>query len=74
MKPVVDRLREAYSGKVEFQLYDIDNNPKSEPLMKQYNAQYVPTFVFLNRDGSVSQRKVGETNEAEMRAALDALR
>jgi len=74
MKPVVDRLRQSYKGKVEFRLYDVDNNPKSDQLMKQYNAQYVPTFVFLNRDGTVSQQKVGETSEAEMKAALDALK
>jgi hypothetical protein len=29
--------------------------------------------VFVNRDGSVSVQKVGETPEGEMRAALDAL-
>ena len=41
--------------------------------MNQFNAKYVPTFVFLNRDGSVATQKVGETTEADMKKALDAL-
>ena len=42
--------------------------------MQQFNAQYVPTFVFINADGSTSDIKVGGLKEQQMRAALDALR
>lgn len=74
MKPVVDRLREQYKGKVEFKLYDVDTSAEGSQLMQQFKAQYVPTFVFVNRDGTVSQQKVGETSEADLVAVLDALR
>jgi thiol-disulfide isomerase/thioredoxin len=74
MKPVVDRLQQQYKGKVEFKLYDVDNSDEGNQLMGQFNAKYVPTFVFINKDGTVSTQKVGETSEAEMRKALDALK
>lgn len=74
MKPVVDRLKQKYKGKIEFKLYDVDKSAEGSQLMQQFNAQYVPTFVLVNRDGTVSQLKVGETPEAELSAALDALK
>ena len=74
MKPVVDRLKQQYEGKVEFKLYDVDKSQEGQDLMSRFNAQYVPTFVFVNKDGSVSTQKVGETAESDMQAALDALK
>jgi len=74
MKPVVDRLKQQYQGKVEFKLYDVDSSDEGNQLMSQFNAKYVPTFVFINKDGSVSTQKVGETSEADMKKALDALK
>jgi thiol-disulfide isomerase/thioredoxin len=74
MKPVVDRLKQQYQGKVEFKLYDVDSSAEGNQLMAQFNAKYVPTFVFINKDGSVSTQKVGETSEADMKKALDALK
>ena len=74
MKPVVDRLKQQYTGKVEFKLYDVDNSAEGNKLMGQFNAKYVPTFIFVNKDGSVSDQKVGEVAEADMKKALDALK
>lgn len=74
MKPVVDRLEQQYKGKVEFKLYNVDNDKEGAALMQQYNAQYVPTFVFINSDGSKADLKVGELKESELKAALDALK
>ena len=74
MKPVVDRLEKQYEGKVEFKLYDVEKNKEGEALFKQFGAQYVPTFVFVNADGSKADTKVGELKEAELRAALDSLK
>jgi len=74
MKPVVDRLNKQYAGKVEFKLFDVDKSAEGNDLMSQFNAKYVPTFVFVNKDGSVSSQKVGETSEADMQSALNALK
>ena len=74
MKPVVDRLNQQYKGKVEFKLYDVDNSKEGNALMSQFNAKYVPTFVFANRDGSVATQKVGEIAEIDLKATLDSLK
>jgi len=73
MKPVVDRLEQEYEGKVEFRLYDVEKSNEGQDLMRQYGAQYVPTFVFLNSDGTEADRVVGEASEEDMRAILDSL-
>jgi len=73
MKPVVDRLKQQYEGRVEFKLYDVDTSEEGNRLMGQFNAKYVPTFVFVNKDGSIATQKVGEVSESEMKKTLDAL-
>ncbi|MFA5844192.1 MAG: thioredoxin family protein [Coriobacteriia bacterium] len=71
---MVDRLEKEYQGKVEFRRYDVDKDAEGQKLASRFNAQYVPTFVLLNKDGSTAQTLVGEMPEARLRAALDALR
>ncbi len=74
MAPVVDRLKSEYDGKVEFRLFDVDKDAEGQALMEQYGAQYVPTFVFVNTDGSAAGQLVGEQSEDAMRKQLDALK
>lgn len=73
MKPVVDRLKQEYEGRVEFRIYDVDSSEEGQELMRQYGAQYVPTFVFVGSDGIEVGRAVGEVAESEMRRWLDSL-
>ena len=73
MKPVVDRLEKQYEGKVEFRRIDVEKDAEGSKLMEQFNAQYVPTFVFINRDGSTADLKVGELKQEQLSAALDKL-
>jgi len=74
MKPVVDRLEQEYAGTVEFRVYDVDKSQEGAELMRSYRAQHLPTFVFVNTDGSEAGRLVGEVAESEIKAKLDALR
>jgi thiol:disulfide interchange protein len=74
MKPVVDGLKQEYEGTVEFKLYDVEKSAEGEKLMQQYGAQFVPTFVFVNADGTTSETLVGAVTEAKMKAALDKLK
>ncbi len=74
MKPVVDRLEKQYEGKVEFRRIDVEKDKQGDALMDEFNAQYVPTFVFINSDGSKADVKVGELKEPALKQALDALR
>jgi thioredoxin-like negative regulator of GroEL len=74
MKPVVDRLEQQYAGKVEFRRYNVDKSQEGSRIMQQYASNAVPTFVFLNADGSVSAKKLGTISEKDMRALLDGLK
>lgn len=75
MKPLVERLKQEYAGKVEFRRYVDDTDPLGNQLAQLFDVQYVPTFVFVNADGSISgQPLVGGTDEATLKSRLDALK
>ncbi len=74
MKPVVDGLKKEYEGKVEFKLYDVEKDAEGANLANQLGAKFVPTFEFVNADGSINKEIVGEVSEAQLRQQLDALK
>ncbi|HEY5506487.1 MAG TPA: hypothetical protein VIK83_03255 [Coriobacteriia bacterium] len=75
MKPLVERLAREYKGKIEFRRYVDSGDPEGDRLSQAFNVQYVPTFVFVNSDGSLSgQPIVGGVDEATLRQRLDLLR
>ncbi|TLM78312.1 MAG: hypothetical protein FDZ75_09125 [Actinobacteria bacterium] len=74
MEPVVDGLEKQYTGKVEFKRYNVDNDAEGQKLMEQFKAQYVPTFVFVNADGTIANTLVGEVAETAMQAELNKLK
>lgn len=75
MKPLVERLQKEYQGKVEFRRYVDSGDPVGDDLARQFNVQYVPTFVFANADGSLSGLPiVGGVGEEVLRQRLDALK
>lgn len=75
MKPLVERLKQEYQGKVEFRRYVDSGDPVGDELAREFNVEYVPTFVFVDADGTVSgQPIVGGTDEATLRQRLDALK
>lgn len=78
MKPLVERLKKEYAGKVEFRRYVDAGSPGSDPagvdLAEQIGLQYYPTFLFVNSDGSLAgQPVIGGQTEAQLRQRLDAL-
>ncbi|MCX8006602.1 MAG: thioredoxin family protein [Coriobacteriia bacterium] len=74
MAPVVDRLKAAYEGKVEFKLFDVEKSEEGARAADAVGVQYVPTFVFVSSDGSIVQKVVGEMTESRMRELLDSLK
>lgn len=74
MKPVVDGLKQQYEGKVEFRLINADTDPQAQALSQKYGITAVPTFVFLNSDGSEGGRLLGEQSESLLKEKLDALK
>jgi len=73
MKPLVERLKKEYEGKVEFRLYNVEEDQTGVALADELDVQYVPTFVFATKDGVVSSKVVGEQTEQQLRTGLDAL-
>ena len=73
MKPVVDRLKEQYKGKIDFYRWDPGVDPQGNDLATKINAQYVPTFVFFNAKGEKVDMIVGGISETTLRAKLDTL-
>ncbi len=74
MAPVVDRLSEEYTGSVEVRRLNVEKDEQGAELAAQFRVQYVPTFVFLNADGTTSDVLVGEVSEDTLRAAIEALK
>ena len=74
MAPVVDRLTEEYEGTVEIRALNVEEDAAAAELASSYRVQYVPTFVFVNADGTTSETLVGELEESALRDALDALK
>jgi len=75
MKPLVERLAEEYKDTVETRRYVDSGDPVGDALAQQLNVQYVPTFVFVNADGTLSgQMIVGGVDESVLRQRLDALK
>lgn len=74
MKPVVDGLQQQYQGKIEIRRINVETDPKGSSLSAQYNVTAVPTFVFLNKDGSEASRLLGTQPEGVMKKSLDALK
>lgn len=75
MKPVVDGLRDHYKGKIEIRRMDTDGSDQEvQKLAEAFGVQYVPTFVFVNSDGTVSGTVVGEVPESRLVEELAKLK
>ena len=75
MKPLVERLKGEYGGRIEFRSYVDSGDAVGDKLSREFNVQYFPTFVFVNADGTVSgQPIVGGVGEDVLRQRLDALK
>jgi thioredoxin-related protein len=75
MAPVVDRLADEYTGKVDVKKMSLNgDDPAAEELATRFGVEYVPTFVFVDSQGTQQGLIVGETAESNLRAKLDALR
>ncbi len=60
MRPVVDGLVKRYSDRYDIRILNTSSrDPKMMTLAQTYRIQYVPSFVFVNSDGSLSNSVVG---------------
>jgi thioredoxin-like negative regulator of GroEL len=73
MKPLVERLEQTYTGKVEFRRLNVESDQAAIDLANKMGVQYVPTFVFVNSNGVIAKNVVGGMTEQNMAAAVESL-
>ena len=67
---MVDGLVKKYAGRYDIRVMDTSNDSEAVRLAESYGVQGVPTFVFLNTDGSQSGTVIGKVPGEELEAAL----
>ncbi len=73
MKPVVDRLKTEFKGKVDFRRYDASSDPEGDRIANAVQAQYVPTFLFLDKQGKKVDMVVGGLTYDQLKAKIASL-
>ena len=73
MKPVVDGLEQQYKGKVEFNRVNGDTQQGGQT-MQQFGASYYPTFVFVDKNGSIVKTLVGSQTKEQLTEVLNQLK
>ena len=73
MKPVVDRLREEFEGRVEFRIVNFDQDANANEEADRFGVRFVPTFIFLDSDGEQVDMRVGSLAEEELRELLESV-
>jgi thiol-disulfide isomerase/thioredoxin len=72
MAPVVDRLKKEFSGQVDFRILNVDEKENDDEAAK-YGVQYIPTFIFLDKNGKQVDKVVGGIPEEELRKKIENL-
>ena len=62
MEPIFEELKKEYSGKVEFEEINVDEDPATA---SKYGVMSIPTYV-VEKDGKEVARRVGFTPKIEM--------
>ena len=74
MKPLVEGLEKQYPT-IEFRRLNVDGTDQaSSALADKLGVQYVPTFVFVTKDGVSSGLLVGEQPTQALQAGLERLK
>lgn len=67
MKPVVDGLANEAAGRYLVKVVDLSNaDASTQQLADSLGIQYVPTFIFVNSDGTKANQIVGGTTRDEL--------
>lgn len=70
MKPVVDRLKEKYSDKINFFILNT-NDPETSVVASKYRVRLVPTFLLFDKNGKLAETLVGAQEESSLADKLN---
>lgn len=73
MKPVVDRLKESYEGRVAVIIMNTSTDQEAMQKASDFGISAVPTFVLLDARGTRMDTVVGSIAEKDLVAKLDSL-
>ena len=74
MKPLVEGL-EKQNPAIEFRRLNVDGtDAAADAIASKLGVQYVPTFVFVAKDGVSSGLLVGEQTVATLQAGIDKIK
>jgi thioredoxin-related protein len=75
MRPVVDGLVKKYAGRYDIRILNTSTgDPEIDELAQEYAVKYVPTFVFVGTDGTVSAKVQGAVPAAQLEGELAKLK
>jgi thioredoxin 1 len=69
MAPAVDRLAQAYEGRVKIGKLDVDDNPE---VAQKYEIQSIPTIIFF-KNGEMVDKMVGFQSEEALKNKIESL-
>jgi thioredoxin 1 len=67
--PIVEKVSEAYKGKVKFCKIDVDKNPQTAA---KYRVMSIPTLMFF-KNGQVVDTVIGAVPERTMTQKIDTI-
>ncbi|MFA5828883.1 MAG: thioredoxin [Candidatus Gracilibacteria bacterium] len=69
MAPAIEKLAEAYKGKVKIGKMDVDEN---QAVSGHFEIQSIPTLIFF-QDGAMVEKLVGFQSEEALKQKIEAL-
>ena len=72
IEKVIKEVEPEYTGRVTFIIVDVYDDSEYD-LCSQYGIQTIPTTVFLDAQGQITEGYVGVIDAASMRQMLDRL-
>ena len=71
MKPIIDKLKKKYKGKVIFIDVNMDDK-KNKGRIDEYHVSMNPTFIMKNTKGQIKETFMGSAQEEMLAMALDS--
>ena len=69
LAPTVDKMADAYAGKVKVCKLNVDD---AYPIAATFGIQSIPTLIIF-KNGEIAKKSIGLCSEDELRAMLDAV-
>ncbi|MDD3397764.1 MAG: thioredoxin family protein [Clostridia bacterium] len=73
LQPVLVSLGSEYDGVINIEFYDCWNTTEGAEMATRYNAETIPTLIFLDGNGNVVARMTGYNEQSVIEAKFRSL-